>query len=102
MCVALYVPDLVRTRVMELEAFESTVRSLFSQGWTYERINTYFQQLTGVTQGFSCGTVRRFCQVRGLLRRHTLGENELDQCIRMYVLRVGHAFTENYARASLF
>ena len=77
---------------MALEAFESTVRSLFSQGWTYERISTYIQQLTGVTRGFSCRSVRRFCQARGLLRRHTLGENALDQCVRMYVLRVGHAY----------
>ena len=77
---------------MELEAFESTVRSLFSQGWTYERIAAYLQQLTGVTRGFSCRSVRRFCRARGLLRRHYLGEDELDQCVRMYVLRVGHAY----------
>ena len=26
------------------------------------------------------------------MRRHTLGENELDQCVRTYVLRVGHTY----------
>lgn len=77
---------------MALEAFESTVRSLFYQGWTYEHISAYIQQLTGNTCGLSCRSVRRFCQVRGMMRRHTLGENELDQCVRTYVLRVGHTY----------
>ena len=77
---------------MELESFESTVRHLFSQGWTYKRINTYSQQLTGRSWGLSCRSVRRFCRARGMLMRSTLGNVELDECVRSYVLRVGHAY----------
>ena len=79
----------VRTHAMELEAFEATIKHLFSQGWTYERISAYIQQLTGRSRGFSCRTVRRFCRDRGMLLRHTLGDVELDQCV---ILRVGHAY----------
>ena len=85
-------PSAVQWRIMELESFESTVRHLFSQGWTYERISAYSQQLTGRSRGLSCRSVRRFCRARGMLMHSTLGNVELDECVRSYVLRVGHAY----------
>lgn len=77
---------------MDLEQFESTIVSLFSQGWTNERICVYLRQLIGLRRGLSCRSMRRFCRERGLLMRPTLGNRELDQCVRSYVLRVGHAY----------
>ena len=33
-----------------------------------------------------------FCRERGMLRRPTLGDVELDQCVGSYILHVGHAY----------
>ena len=75
-----------------LETFEGTIASLFSRGWSYGRISAYMRQLTGRRRGLSCRNVRRFCRDRGMLLRPSIGAVELDQCIRSYILHVGHAY----------
>ena len=76
---------------MEVGALDSTVRSLFLKAG-HTSASAAIQHLPGITRGLSCRSVRRFCQSRGMLRLHTLGESELDECVRTYLLRVGHAY----------
>ncbi len=70
---------------MNLESFESTIRTLFGQGLSYERISEYIQGVTGRSRGFSTRSVRRFCQERGMMVRSTLCDVDLDHSVSLYV-----------------
>ena len=76
----------------ELHTYETTIRYMISEGWSYDEISEHLTGLAGQSHGFSPRTVRRFCASRGIRCRSGIDEAHLDRIVRTLVTRVGHAY----------
>ena len=68
---------------------EGVIQQLFSDGRTYSEVSDFLITLAGRSEGRS---VRRYCAERGIVRRGSISQAELDEVVRSFVARVGHSY----------
>ena len=76
----------------DLQVYEGVIVQLISEGWSYDEVSEYRKTMVGDTRGMSSRTLRRYCAQRGIRRRGTVDQDQLDRIVRFFVTNVGHSY----------